>query len=201
MECLHRARFGFWVFFPFSYQGYLLGVDLNLDSMQKRVNKANFSIAYKAKHFELLGSVNNWAKCYSGSVCQKINDSLKTAGNVTWDRELSDIGWSVGMAFKPDPSKGHVMKAKLDHLFRLSLAWKTKLSCMYFLLHDIAFFLHICFLYVFTTHSDYSFQNVSCLPSLFFSQIQKDYIKNLRTQSEIMINFMRVSLASALTSY
>ncbi|CAH8653509.1 unnamed protein product [Dicrocoelium dendriticum] len=108
--------------------GYLVGLDLKLDSSSRSVQRANFAVGYDVQDFAFHGLISNWGKCFSASLFQRLSDRLELAGSISWSRDLDHIAWSVGSKYILDDDHKHFFKAKLDHLTRVSLSLTTYLT-------------------------------------------------------------------------
>ncbi|CAH8601969.1 unnamed protein product [Heterobilharzia americana] len=111
-----------------SYQGYLIGADVKLDCTNHILQKANFAIGYAVQDFAFHGLITNWGKQFSANLFQRITDRMHLAASVSWKRVPDEIAWSVGSQYIIDSRKNHSIKAKLDHLNQISLAFTTYLT-------------------------------------------------------------------------
>ncbi|KAG5441019.1 Voltage-dependent anion-selective channel protein 1 [Clonorchis sinensis] len=111
-----------------SHLGYLAGVDFKLDSTNRQLQRANFAVGYQVPEFAFHGLISNWGKCFGASISQRITDRFELAGSVSWSRDTEQVAWSVGSKYVLDEQNGHFVKAKLDHLTRISLSLTTYLT-------------------------------------------------------------------------
>ncbi|CAL8081308.1 unnamed protein product [Calicophoron daubneyi] len=114
--------------FVLSHSGYQAGVDLRLDSTSRSVQRANFAVGYAVQDFAFHGLISSWGKRFSASLFQRITDHVEMAGSISWSRETDEVAWSVGTKYTIDKDYGHFIKAKLDHLTRISLSYTTFLT-------------------------------------------------------------------------
>ncbi|KER20276.1 hypothetical protein T265_11139 [Opisthorchis viverrini] len=111
-----------------SHLGYLAGVDFKLDSTNRQLQRANFAVGYQVPEFAFHGLISNWGKSFGASISQRVTDRFELAGSVSWSRDTEQVAWSVGSKYVLDEQNGHFIKAKLDHLTRISLSLTTYLD-------------------------------------------------------------------------
>ncbi|KAF5399481.1 Voltage-dependent anion-selective channel protein 2 [Paragonimus heterotremus] len=111
-----------------SHIGYLGGLDMKVDSTSRSIQRLNLAIGYQVQDFAFHGLISNWGKCFAASVSQRLTDRVELAGSVSWSRDTDHVAWSVGSKYVLDEENKHFVKAKLDHLTRMSLSLTTYLT-------------------------------------------------------------------------
>jgi len=110
-----------------SYQGWLAGVQLELDQSKNKLNRTNFAIGYEAPEFVLHTSLNDGHE-FSGSVYQKINDQLETGIQMGWSSSAaqSSTKFGMGCVYKLDGDTSLRAKVNTNSLIGLGFTHRLR---------------------------------------------------------------------------
>ncbi|XP_074599952.1 voltage-dependent anion-selective channel-like [Brevipalpus obovatus] len=105
-------------------RGFLVGAQCSFDPNQKKFTKTNVSLAYLAEDFQLHTNINQKTD-FSGSVYQKVNDSLQSGVSFGWSSKSNETQLAVGCIYKIDDSSS--WKAKISNNSQICLGFVHKL--------------------------------------------------------------------------
>lgn len=73
------------------YQDYLVGVCMDLDVANQKINRSDFAVAYEAKDFGFHGVISHWGQTYTAGVFQRLTDRSEYAAEVRLQLVFQEI--------------------------------------------------------------------------------------------------------------
>jgi len=106
------------------HQGWLAGAQLSFDPSKSKLTRTNFAIGYQAGDFVLHTNINDGQE-FSGSVYQRVNDSLESGINLAWTSGNNTTRFGLGCIYKLDNDSS--LRAKINNASQIGLGFTHKL--------------------------------------------------------------------------
>ncbi|XP_030834916.1 voltage-dependent anion-selective channel protein 2 [Strongylocentrotus purpuratus] len=106
------------------YEGWLAGFQVSFDTAESKLKKSNFALGYKTADFQLHTAVNEGSD-FSGSIYQKVNDSLQTAINVGWASTTNQTRFALGAKYVLDSEAS--LNAKVSNTSQVGIGYTQTL--------------------------------------------------------------------------
>lgn len=109
----------------FGYQNFFGGINVGYDTERQKLTKLNYGLAYKLKDFCLYGGVENGTN-FSGSVYQKLSESLETGVKFSWTSNTHATDFGVATKYKLEGDS--FFKLKVDNSSMVGTAYSFKVN-------------------------------------------------------------------------
>jgi len=106
------------------YEGWLAGFQVSFDTAESKLKRSNFALGYKTSDFQLHTAVNEGSD-FSGSIYQKVNDSLQTAINVGWASTTNTTRFALGAKYVLDSDA--TLNAKISNTSQFGIGYTQSL--------------------------------------------------------------------------
>lgn len=102
------------------YEGWLAGFQVSFDTAESKLKKSNFALGYKTGDFQLHTAVNDGSD-FTGTVYQRVNDSMETAINVGWASNTNTTRFALGAKYVLDSDAS--INAKINNNSQVGLGY------------------------------------------------------------------------------
>jgi len=106
------------------YEGWLAGYSMAFDSSKSKLTKSNFAFGYDGGDFSFTTFVDGGQE-FTGSVHQKVNESLDAAVSLSWASGTGNTTFALGSKYKIDDDAS--FSAKVNNQSQVGLSYIQKL--------------------------------------------------------------------------